>query len=62
MRGYCPECKEYRSDEGENAWGIVWKDGLAFCQKCGSVVDIWADKKCEKESTQETEDEEDDLE
>jgi hypothetical protein len=62
MRGYCPECKEYRSDEGENAWALVWKDGLAFCQKCGSVVDIWADKKCEKEPPQETEDEEDDLE
>lgn len=62
MRGYCPRCKEYRSDEGENAWEIIWKDGLAICERCGSVVDIWADKKVERESAPEKEDEEDDLE
>jgi hypothetical protein len=48
MRGYCPKCKEYRSDEGENAWSIIWKDGLAVCERCGSIVDIWADEKCEE--------------
>ncbi len=44
MRGYCPECKEYRNDNGTDAWQIVWQDGLALCEKCGSVVDIWRDK------------------
>ena len=41
MRGYCPKCKEYRSDDGTDAWGIVWRDGLAICKRCGSVVNMW---------------------
>jgi len=41
MRGYCPKCREYRSDEGENAWGIVWRYDMPFCGKCGSIVDVW---------------------
>lgn len=41
MRGFCTRCKEYRSDDGMNSYCIVWKDGVAFCGKCGSVVDIW---------------------
>ena len=43
MRGFCSRCKEYRSDEGENAWGIVWVDGMPVCEKCGSFVDISED-------------------
>jgi len=43
MRGYCPKCKEYRSDDGKNAWGIVWHLGYPVCEKCGSVLDIWED-------------------
>jgi len=43
MKGYCPKCKEYRSDEGENAWGMVWENGIAICKRCGSVVDLWDD-------------------
>jgi len=41
MRGYCPTCKEYRSDNGRDAWEIIWKNDLAICERCGSVVDIW---------------------
>ena len=41
MRGYCPKCKEFRSDDGTDAWGIVWRDGLAICKRCGSVVNMW---------------------
>jgi hypothetical protein len=47
MRGYCPRCKEYRSDNGKDAWEIIWKDNLAICERCGSVVDLWMNK-CEK--------------
>jgi len=43
MRGYCPKCKEYRSDNGRDAWSIVWKDGLAVCERCGSVIDLWVE-------------------
>ncbi|MGC8935573.1 MAG: hypothetical protein ACP5LN_10480 [Thermoproteota archaeon] len=51
MRGYCPKCKEYRSDNGFNAWGIVWHNNLAVCEKCGSVIDLWIDEdKSEEES------------
>ena len=41
MRGYCPECKEYRSDNGVDAWAIVWSEDLPVCQRCKSVVDVW---------------------
>jgi len=41
MRGYCPKCREYRSDDGADAWGIVWNEELALCQRCMSVVDVW---------------------
>ncbi len=41
MRGYCPRCREYRSDNGGDAWTIVWKDDLPFCQRCKSLIDIW---------------------
>ena len=41
MRGYCHECKEYRSDDGKNAWGILWNLDCPICEKCGSVVDVW---------------------
>lgn len=56
MRGYCAKCKEYRSGSGIDAWGIIWKNDLAICERCGSVVDVWVNEKCEKESTQRTED------
>jgi len=41
MRGYCINCKEYRSDDGGDAWGIVWIDGTAFCERCGHVLDLF---------------------
>lgn len=41
MRAYCPRCKEYRSDAGENAWGIKNGKYGAVCEKCGSIVDIF---------------------
>lgn len=51
MRGYCPKCREYRSDNGFDAWGIVWHNNLAVCEKCGSVIDLWIDEdKSEEES------------
>jgi len=47
MRGFCPKCKEYRSEDGENAWGIAWVNETPTCQKCGSYVDVLDD--CEGE-------------
>ena len=44
MRGFCPKCKEYRSDNGKDAWSIIWKNGIAICERCGSVIDIWMNK------------------
>jgi len=41
MRGYCPRCKEYRSDNGMDAWRIIWRNGRPTCERCGSYVDIW---------------------
>jgi len=41
MRGYCPKCREYRSDNGMDAWQIVWVNGLPLCRRCGSIVDVW---------------------
>jgi len=41
MRGYCPKCKEYRSDNGFDAWGIIWRNGRPICERCGSYVDVW---------------------
>jgi len=41
MRGYCPKCKEYRSDNGFDAWGIIWQNGRPICERCGSYVDVW---------------------
>lgn len=41
MRGYCPKCKEYRSDDGFDAWGIIWRNGRPTCERCGSYVDVW---------------------
>jgi len=41
MRGYCPKCKEYRSDNGTDAWQIVWLNGFPICGRCGSMVDVW---------------------
>jgi hypothetical protein len=55
MRGYCPKCKEYRSDEGKDAWAIIWKDGLAICERCGSVIDLWVNE-CDGKSIQKMED------
>jgi phage FluMu protein Com len=40
MRGYCPRCKEYRSDSGEDAWGFT-SDKYGFrCEKCGALIDL----------------------
>ena len=41
MRGYCPRCKEYRSDDGIDAWRIIWRNGRATCERSESYVDIW---------------------
>jgi transposase-like protein len=41
MRGYCPRCKEYRSDNGLDAWRIIWRDDRPTCERCGSYVDVW---------------------
>lgn len=41
MRGFCPRCQEYRSENGLDAWCIIWKDGTPVCERCGSVVDMW---------------------
>ena len=40
MFGYCPTCREYRSDQDKNAWGFDWIDDTPICRKCGAVVDI----------------------
>jgi len=40
VRGYCPTCKEFRSDIGEDAWSIIWKNGNPVCERCGDFVDI----------------------
>ncbi|MCW4002647.1 MAG: hypothetical protein NWE95_01870 [Candidatus Bathyarchaeota archaeon] len=44
MRGYCAKCQEFRSDDGIDAWRILWNDDLPVCEKCGSVVDVWRDE------------------
>lgn len=44
MRGYCPRCKEYRSDNGLDAWRIIWRNGRPTCERCGSYVDVWENK------------------
>ena len=49
MRGFCPKCKEYRSDNGKDAWSIIWKNGIAICERCGSVIDIWMNKRKKSE-------------
>jgi hypothetical protein len=38
--GFCPSCREYRSDADKNAWGFDWIDDTPVCRKCGSVIDI----------------------
>lgn len=40
MRGYCGKCKEFRSDNGVDAWAIVWKEGNPTCERCGGFVDL----------------------
>jgi hypothetical protein len=44
MRGYCPRCKEYRSDDGMDAWAIKWVEGSPLCERCGSYVNTWSDE------------------
>lgn len=41
MKGYCPKCKEYRSDNGSDAWGFVWKNGVPICRRCNHLVDLY---------------------
>lgn len=40
MRGYCARCQEYRSDAGEDAWSIIWKQGNPTCERCGRFIDV----------------------
>lgn len=28
MKGYCPTCREVRSDNGCDVWGMMWKSGM----------------------------------
>ncbi len=41
MRAYCPKCREYGGDEGENGWGIKQGKYGAVCKKCGGYVDVF---------------------
>jgi hypothetical protein len=50
MRGYCPRCKETRSDDDKNSWGFDWIDDTPRCRRCGSVVDIWSSDKDDEET------------
>jgi len=45
MRGYCPRCREYRSDNALDAWGIIWQNGRPICERCKGYVDIWDNDK-----------------
>ena len=45
MRGYCPKCKEYRSDNGTDAWSILWSNASPICERCSSFVDVWPNSK-----------------
>ena len=40
MRGYCGTCKEFRSDNGLDAWSIIWKQGNPICERCDRFVDL----------------------
>lgn len=44
MKGYCPKCKEYRSDDGSDAWGFTWKNGVPICRRCKHLVDLYNNK------------------
>ena len=41
MRGYCPDCREYRGDMGEDAWHLIWMSGLPICERCGAIIEVW---------------------
>lgn len=56
MRGFCSKCKEYRSDNGCDAWKIIWNNGLGVCEKCGHVVDVWMDEENGKPVNHDAED------
>ena len=58
MRGICSKCKEYRSDNGCDAWKILWKNGLGLCEKCGHVVDVWMNNGDSQPAGEEVEDDE----
>ena len=45
MRGYCVRCKEFRSDNGLDAWGLIWQNGRPTCERCKGYVDIWDNDK-----------------
>lgn len=48
MRGFCPRCKEYRSDDGTDTWDIDWSQGIAVCGKCGAYLDLKNGNQCEE--------------
>jgi len=48
LRGYCSRCKEYRSDNGMDAWRITWKNGNPTCERCGFLVDVWESEDCDE--------------
>lgn len=40
MRAYCAKCEEYRTDDGNDAWGFIWYATSPICQRCAGVVEI----------------------
>ncbi len=60
MKGYCPACEEFRTETGDDAWGLVWHGAMPVCQRCGSIVELreQEDKEDEIEEMDEEEDEE----
>jgi hypothetical protein len=48
MRGFCSRCKEYRSDDGLDAWKIVWQNGRPTCERCKGYVDVWDNEEIRK--------------
>lgn len=40
MKGYCPTCREVRSDNGCDIWGMRWRNSTPICKRCGHYVDV----------------------
>ena len=33
-------CGEYRTDNGDDAWGFLMNGGAPQCQRCGSIIEL----------------------